>query len=84
MDKYHRLAHGLPWLPDEQPSQAVRDRVESRLEQLGWRGDYVFSHTVPPGYIPQHALLPGIDQSQVDRSTETWLGEIEGRLDYTC
>jgi len=84
VDKYYRIANGLPWFPDEQPSQAVRERVERRLEQLGWRVDYVFSHTVPLGYIPQHALLPTINQSLVDHSTETWLEEIERRLDYAC
>lgn len=42
----------------------------------------VLSHTVPLRYEPTEAFIPGIDQSQVDKSTEEWLGEIEKKLKY--
>lgn len=81
VDKYYRIAGGLPWFSSEQPDEAVKARVEAKLERLGWRVDYVFSHTVPLAYMPRHAFLPTIDQSTVDNSTEEWLDKIERRLD---
>lgn len=82
VDKYYRLANGLPWFPSEQPDEAARARVEAALERLDWRVDYVLSHTVPASYMPRHAFLPTIDQATVDNSTEAWLDTIERRLDY--
>lgn len=82
VDKYYRLANGLPWFPAEQPDERTKRLVEQKLNQLEWRVDYVFSHTVPLDCIPHHALLPTIDQRAVDRSTEEWLGEIESKLHY--
>ena len=82
VDKYYRLASGQRWFSTEQPDGRIKDRVKRRLDQLCWQVDYVFSHTVPLSYIPRHALLPTIDQSTVDRSTEFWLEEIERKLTY--
>lgn len=82
VDKYYCIANGLPWFPTEQPDEAAKARVEKKLEVLGWRVDYVFSHTVPASYMPRHAFLPTIDQNTVDNSTEEWLDTIERRLDY--
>ncbi len=81
VDKYYRLASGLPWFASEQPDEAIKSQVETRLERLGWRVDYVFSHTVPLSEIPQYALLPSIDQRTVDHSTEEWLEKIYQKLD---
>ena len=82
VDKQYRLANGMQWFPTEQPDAYTKDLVERRLDQLGWRIDTVFSHTVPLSYIPQYALLPNIDQRGVDRSTEEWLEQMERRLVY--
>lgn len=82
VDKLYRLANGLPWFPTEQPDAVIKNRVEQKLDQLGWQVDYVFSHTVPLHAIPSHALLSSTDQNTVDRSTEEWLQEIEQKLDY--
>lgn len=84
VDKYYRLANGLPWFPTEQPDERTKALVERKLDQLGWRVDVVLSHTVPLGYIPRHALLPTLDQSTVNRSTEQWLDGIERKLRYEC
>ena len=82
VDKDYRLAAGQPWFASEQPDERMQGRVMSALNRVGWRVDAVLSHTVPLFAIPQHALLPGIDQSTVDRSTEEWLEEIEEKLTY--
>ena len=73
---------GRSWWPDEQPSPEIKERVESKLAQLDWRIDVVLSHTIPLKYEPIEVFFPGIDQSNVDKSTEEWLNNIEGRLHY--
>lgn len=73
---------GVSWWEDEQPSEAIKQRVESQLECHHWAIDVVLSHTTPLKYEPRETFFPGLDQSRVDKSTETWLGEIESRLTY--
>ena len=82
IDKAFRLIHGYGWWPDEQPSPAIKEKVESTLAENGWKVDVVLSHTTPLKYEPVEAFLPSIDQSKVDKNTETWLDGIEDRLDY--
>lgn len=82
VDKWYRLQNNLPWFPDEQPSLSIKQRVEHRLEDLGWEVNSVLSHTCPARYIPVEAFLGGIDQKTVDRSTEDWLDSIADRLTY--
>ena len=81
IDKMWRV-EGQSWWPDEQPSPAIKARVERALDQLDWKIDIVLSHTTPMKYEPIETFLPGIDQSRVDKSTEEWLDGIEDRLDY--
>jgi len=73
---------GRSWWPDEQPSDKVKTQVEQTLDQLGWKVDVVLSHTVPLKYEPVEVFLPGIEQSNVDKSTEQWLDSIECQLQY--
>ena len=82
VDKYYRLANGQRWWPDEQPSTEIKAKVEHTLEELGWRVDIVLSHTCPLKYEPVEVFLTMIVQSNVDKSTEVWLGGIEDRLSY--
>ena len=82
VDKHYRLSRGWGWWPDEQPSQGIKDRVEQKLQQIGWQVDVVLTHTTPLCYEPREVFLPFIDQSEVDKSTEAWLGGIEVRLFY--
>lgn len=82
VDKPYRLSKGWSWWPDEQPSAVIRIRVETRLEAEGWRVDVVLSHTCPLKYEPREMFISGINQLNVDKSTEKWLDTIEDRLDY--
>ena len=82
IDKEYRLAHGWGWWADEQPSEEIRRKVERKLDSLNWKVDVVLSHTTPLKYEPVEVFIPGLDQSKVDKSTETWLDSIEDRLDY--
>ena len=60
----------------------MKKGIEKVLDYEGWRVDVVISHTVPMKYEPVEVFLPQIDQSMVDKSTETWLDQIEDRLQY--
>ena len=60
IDKAYRLAHGYGWWPDEQPSPAIKERVESTLDKNGWQVDVVLSHTTPLKYEPVEAFLSRI------------------------
>ena len=82
VDKYYRLMNGWNWWPDEQPTQEMKKGIEKCLDYQHWKVDSVLSHTVPLKYEPVEVFLPQIDQSQVDKSTETWLDSIEDRLTY--
>ncbi len=82
IDKYYRLHVGAPWFETEQPTDEIKDYVETQLEKNNWQVDCVFTHTVPLPYEPIWAFIPGIDQSKVDKSTENWLAWIEENLSY--
>lgn len=82
VDKPLRLMEGWGWWPDEQPSPAIRERVETRLEAEGWRTDVVLSHTCPLKYEPREVFISGVNEAAVDKSTEKWLDTIEDRLNY--
>lgn len=82
VDKYYRLSGGAPWFESEQPDDTIKAYVQTQLERVKWKVDYVFSHTVPLPFEPREAFLPSIDQSAVDKTTEVWLDTIEQKLSY--
>ena len=82
VDKYFRLHYGWHWFADEQPGEEIKACVEDRLARLDYQIEVVLSHTCPLKYVPVEVFIPGIDQSQVDKSTEEWLDVIEARLTY--
>ena len=80
VDKNYRLSRGYGWWADEPPSEEIKARVGRRVANSGL--DVILSHTCPFKYEPREAFLPGIDQSEVDSSTEEWLDTIEESVDY--
>lgn len=83
VDRPYRIAHGLRWFEDEQPDLHTKQMVEAVVDYQPRGGvDIVLSHTCPLKYIPTEVFIPGIDQSEVDNSTEEWLDSIEERMDY--
>lgn len=82
IDKKRRLAANKYWWPDEQPSDKTKKLVVEKLESINWKVDVVFSHTCPERYIPIEAFINGVNQTEVDQSTEEWLGYIESKLNY--
>lgn len=82
VDKYYRLARGWHWFENEQPSDEIKAYVEQQLDKRGRKIDIILSHTCPLKYEPIEVFIQGIDQRQVDKSTEIWLDTIEESVDY--
>lgn len=82
VDKEYRISVGIPWFPDEQPSDEIKLHAEKKLAEVNWKVDYIFSHTCPLAFEPTDLFLDFIDQSKVDKSTEKWLSKIEHKLKY--
>lgn len=81
VDKNYLIARGYGWFASEQPTDAIKRRVEEQVQKYK-HVDIVLTHTCPYHYEPVEVFLPGIDQSTVDHSTERWLDTIENTLDY--
>lgn len=82
IDKYYRIINGWNWWEDEQPSEETKAIVENNLENSNWKIDVVLTHTCPLSLEPREWFLKFVDQSTVDKKTETWLEEIKEKLDY--
>lgn len=82
VDKFYRIARGVNWFLNEQPSAEIKAEVEAALDAREWTVYGVMSHTCPVKYEPTEVFLAMIDQSTVDKSTEEWLDSIEDKLNY--
>lgn len=69
IDKAIRIAYGWGWWEDEQPSREIKAYVEDQLGKVGWNVDVVLSHTTPLKYEPVEVFMKGVNQEQVDKST---------------
>lgn len=82
IDKQYRLAFGHRWYASEQPSEEIKDYVAKQIVKYNKEFDIVLSHTAPREFEPVEMFLPGVDQSEVDKSTEEWLDEIREMISY--
>lgn len=81
VDKFYRLTMGWRWFANEQLSEEERNYIYNYLDDLAYTGkiddvELVLSHTAPVNFEPREMFLDCIDQSDVDKSTETWLQKI--------
>ena len=83
VDKFYRLKKNWMWFKDEQLSLEERQKVEENLAKHDWKFDYVFTHTCPSRFIPIEWFLSGVDQSQVDTSTEEWLDSLYDKMEIS-
>lgn len=81
VDKWIRLRNHWQWFPDE---QLTEDEMQYGRELIAKEKsvDLVISHTCPIAFEPTDLFLSYLDQSQVDKTMERYLGEIETTLDY--
>ena len=82
IDKEYRLKMGYNWYKSEQPTEEIKNRVKDILKKNSNKIDVILSHTCPIKYEPVEAFLNFIDQSTVDKSTETFLNELEENSQY--
>lgn len=82
IDKEYRLKMGYNWYKSEQPTEEIKNRVKDILKKNNNKIDVILSHTCPIKYEPVEAFLNFIDQSTVDKSTETFLNELEENSQY--
>ncbi len=80
IDKYFRLIYGYNWYESEQPSEETKEEVRNVLKDN--KIDIILSHTCPYKYIPSEMFISGVNQENVDNSTEYFLDEIEEKTDY--
>lgn len=73
---------GLSWFPEELPSAAEYEEAGRNLDHVGWKVDYVLTHTCATGLLPR-ALYPdtGWQTPDLDALTE-FLETLERRLFY--
>jgi len=81
VDKFYRLKRGWKWFEDEQPSQEIKDYIETIVKENN-EFDYVFTHTCPISYEPTEMFLSYVNQNEVDKSTEIWLEKIKNSIEY--
>lgn len=81
VDKWIRLHNHWQWFENEQLSGEEMQYGRSLVEKEK-SVDLVISHTCPIAYEPRDLFLASIDQSQIDKSMELYLGEIESTLNY--
>lgn len=83
VDKKYRLAKGIKWFESEQMDHATKLKIMQIVEENN-QFDYILSHTAPLNYEPKYLFLSMIDQSTVDKSTESFLQWIWDNIDYNC
>lgn len=80
VDKKMRLMYGYQWFKDEQLTEEEKEKILNKYK--GKHIDIVLSHTCPLKYEPKEMFLEGINQSEVDKSMEIFLDEVEESIDY--
>jgi len=81
VDKWYRLRNDYPWNPKEQLTEEERNELYDIVKNwvaYGWSIDFVIGHTFPRKLEPElcYLFMGGIDQSQVDKTTEDWLDTV--------
>ena len=81
VDKDYRLKMGYKWFSDEQPNDEIKQYIEKKIRNNN-KFDIVLTHTAPIKYEPREWFIEGIDDNNVDKSTEQWLDKIEDSIEY--
>lgn len=80
-------AHSIPCcserlFEDDKPTPKIRQDIEHALEKVGWKVDYVFSHTCPVLAMPHECFIAGVPESDINQDTEMWLQTVSERLSF--
>lgn len=78
-DRQYRK-EGRSWWPEEMPSEEEMDHCRASLNRVGWRADYVVTHEAPAALARELCRERGREYR--GDQLQTFLGELDGRLDY--
>lgn len=81
-DEEKWLKLGYKYFDDEQPSMETKEKVLKMLKDDRFKVDVVLTHTCPYKYEPVEAFYIGINQDNVDKTTEYFLDEVETSVNY--
>lgn len=81
IDKWVRLYNHWTWYENEQLTKEEMDYGRMLIEKEK-TFDLVISHTCPIAYEPRDLFHTIVVQSQIDKTMEMYLGEIETTLNY--
>lgn len=81
IDKWVRLYNHWTWYENEQLTKEEMDYGRMLIEKEK-TFDLVISHTCPIAYEPRDLFHTIVAQSQIDKTMEMYLGEIEATLNY--
>lgn len=84
LDKYRRK-EGISWWPQEMPSEEEYHNAEANLERVGYKVDYVVTHTAPSESVYYLSKLQslGIKGNVIEEMQLTaFLDNIQKRLSY--
>lgn len=76
VDKYYRIKNKLIWFNSEQLNSKEMEKGTEIVEKNNYTFDLILSHTCPIQYEPTELFLSFIDQSQVDKTMELWMGDL--------
>ena len=79
VDKKYRV-QGVSWWPEEVASPEEIERARQNLDRVGWKVDYVVTHTIWNTLIAQLGTL--LSKKPVPNPTEDFLEEVRYKLDY--
>ena len=88
VDKYFRLdmqalGHkNWRWFADEQLSEREQKKAYAEMKAAQTEFEYIITHTCPLRYVPYDKLVPGYDQSKVDKTMENFFGDVEETIPY--
>ena len=69
------------WWKDEQISEKDKEKINALLSATN-KFDIILSHTCPLKFEPTEVFIRGLNQNLVDKNMESWLNEVEGKVNY--
>ena len=80
LDKDYLNPHKTGWFPDEQLFDWEMATIEK--EYFGKHYDVILTHTCPVSWEPIELFLPGLNQSDVDKTMELWLDKVKQNISW--
>ena len=68
------------WFPAEQLTDKEMNEIESNVEDKTF--DLVLTHTCPISWEPTDLFIPGLDQTTIDKSMESWLNDLKDKFEW--